>query len=339
VSVWPEPGGMSPGWTAADVPELSERTVVVTGANSGLGYEATRVFAERGATVVMACRSVERGEEAAAELRGETGVDGELVVERCDLAELDSVRSFAETVRSSHDRLDVLCNNAGVMAIPRRETEDGFETQFGVNHLGHFALTGHLLGQLRATPGESRVVTQSSGLHERGTIEFDDLHGESEYDRWDAYAQSKLANVLFGYELQRRLEAAGAAPSGDDEDGVASVVCHPGYAATNLQPRANREAGGPIGGVMTKVANAVLAQSAERGALPMLYAATAAEAEGGSYYGPGGLMNMRGLPTEQPSSDRSYDEATARRLWAVSAELTGVAYDLPAPAAAAGDDA
>jgi len=315
---------MSTGWTAADVPEQTGRTIVVTGANSGLGRVATRVLAERGATVVMACRSVERGEEAAAELRARGGLAGELSVEHCDLADLESVASFADLIEAEYDGVDVLCNNAGLMAIPRRETEDGFETQFGVNHLGHFALTGHLLDALRESDGESRVVTQSSGLHERGTMNFDDLHGEAEYDRWDAYAQSKLANVLFAYELQRRLDAA-------SEEGIASLACHPGYAATNLQSRANREAGGPIGAVMTKVANVVVAQSADRGALPMLYAATAPAAEGGAYYGPGGFMNMRGLPAEQSSSDRSYDETTARRLWDVSTDLTGVAYDLPAP--------
>jgi NAD(P)-dependent dehydrogenase (short-subunit alcohol dehydrogenase family) len=324
VSLESVPGVMSTGWTAADVPDQTGRTVVVTGANSGLGRAATRVLAEHGATVVMACRSVERGEAAAAELRAGGDLSGDLSVQQCDLADLDSVASFAETLRGSHDSVDVLCNNAGVMAIPRRETEDGFETQFGVNHLGHFALTEHLLDLLRAGDGESRVVSQSSGLHERGEMDFEDLHGEAEYDRWDAYAQSKLANVLFAYELQRRLEAA-------DEGGLASLACHPGYSATNLQVRANREAGGRIGSVVTKVANAVVAQSADRGALPMLYAATAPEAAGGAYYGPGGFMNMRGLPAEQSSSDRSYDEATARRLWDVSTDLTGVEYDLPAP--------
>jgi NAD(P)-dependent dehydrogenase (short-subunit alcohol dehydrogenase family) len=213
------------------------------------------------------------------------------------------------------------------MAIPRSETADGFETQFGVNHLGHFALTGHLLDRLVETDGESRVVTQSSGLHERGEMDFDDLQGERNYDQWDAYAQSKLANVLFGYELDRRLDAAGV-------EGVTSVVCHPGYAATNLQYRGPEERGSRVRMAAMKVANGLLAQSAEMGALPMLYAATADDVTGGDYVGPGGFMDMRGYPETQRSSARSYDETTADRLWSVSEELTGVAYGLPNPTTA-----
>jgi NAD(P)-dependent dehydrogenase (short-subunit alcohol dehydrogenase family) len=207
------------------------------------------------------------------------------------------------------------------MAIPRSETADGFETQFGVNHLGHFALTGRLLDLLRASDGEARVVTQSSGVHERGRMDFDDLQGERDYDPWDAYGQSKLANVLFAYELDRRLDAAGV-------DDVTSVTCHPGYAATNLQYRGPEARGSRVRKALMRVANAVFAQSAEQGALPMLYAAVAAEVTGGEYVGPGGLMGMRGYPEFQRSSDRSYDEATAERLWAVSEELTGVDYAL-----------
>ncbi len=318
-------------WRAADVPDLSDRTVVVTGANSGLGKAATEVFANHGATVVMACRSTERGATAADEIRADDPA-GELTVEACDLGDLASVRSFADRLHEEHDRLDVLCNNAGVMAIPRRETADGFETQIGVNHLGHFALTGQVLELLRETPGESRVVTQSSGLHERGEIDLDDLHGEDSYDRWDAYARSKLANVLFAYELDRRIEAAGV-------DDVTSVACHPGYAATNLQGRASREGGNVVTRVASKIGNAVLAQSAAAGALPMLYAATADDVEGGSYYGPGGFMDMRGAPERQRSSDRSYDPETAAALWERSAALTDVTYDLPPSEAVASADA
>ncbi len=314
------------GWTHADVPDLSDRTVVVTGANSGLGKAGTAAFADRGATVVMACRSPERGERAAEAIRADDP-RGDLTVAECDLGDLASVRSFAERLHEEHDRLDVLCNNAGVMAIPRRETADGFETQIGVNHLGHFALTGRVLDLLRETPGESRVVTQSSGLHERGAVDLADLHGEDAYDRWDAYAQSKLANVLFAYELDRRLEAAGV-------DDVTSVACHPGYAATNLQGRASREGGNVLSRIATTVGNAVLAQSPEAGALPMLYAATADGVAGGSYYGPGGFMSMRGAPERQRSSDRSYDPDLAAALWERSAELTDVTYDLPPSEAA-----
>lgn len=313
---------MTARWTTADMPDLHDETVLVTGANSGLGYEATCAFARAGATVVMACRSRDRAESARGEIARRVD-DAALDVREVDLADLDAVRQFAEDVRADYDDLRVLCNNAGVMAIPRSETADGFETQFGVNHLGHFALTGHLLDLLGATDDESRVVTQSSGLHERGEIDFEDLHGERDYDRWDAYAQSKLANVLFGYELDRRLDAAGV-------ESVTSVVCHPGYAATNLQYRGPEERGSRVRMAAMKVANSLLAQSAEMGALPMLYAATAPGVSGGDYVGPGGFMDMRGYPETQRSSDRSYDAATADRLWSVSEELTGVEYAFPA---------
>ncbi|MFB6189630.1 MAG: oxidoreductase [Halapricum sp.] len=306
-------------WSAADVPRLDGQTVIVTGANSGLGLEATRVFARKGATVVMACRSTDRGTEAKRELESDDP-DGELHVRKCDLADLNSIQTFAEGVREEIDTIDVLCNNAGVMAIPRRETADGFEMQLGVNHLGHFALTGHLLDLLVDSDGQSRVVTQSSGVHESGEIDFEDLQSEREYSKWGAYGQSKLANVLFAYELQRRLDAAGI------ED-VTSVACHPGYADTNLQRRGPKQSGSTLRLYAMKVANTVFAQSAERGALPMLYAATASNVDGGSYIGPGGFMDMRGAPEPQRSSDRSYDEETARRLWDVSEELTRVEYE------------
>ncbi|WP_229111202.1 oxidoreductase [Halapricum desulfuricans] len=307
-------------WSIDDVPRLEDETIVVTGANSGLGFEATREFAQRGATVVMACRSIERGEDARREIEA-TDPDGKLDVRECDLADLESVERFAEGVREAYDSIDALCNNAGVMAVPRSETADGFETQFGVNHLGHFALTARLLEPLRAG-GETRVVTQSSGMHERGEIDFEDLHGERDYDKWDAYGQSKLANVLFAYELQRRLDAAGI-------DDITSVAVHPGYADTNLQARTGRESGSKLVYAGMKLANTIFAQSARQGALPMVYATVAEAVDGGSYVGPGGFLNMRGAPEEQRSSDRSYDRETAKRLWAVSEDATGVAYDLP----------
>ncbi len=309
-------------WSADDMPSMDGKRVVVTGANSGIGFEGTRAFAAAGAAVVMACRSTERGERAADEIR-ETVPDASLDVRRCDLAELDSVRDFAAGVRGTYDELHGLCNNAGVMAIPRSETADGFETQLGVNHLGHFALTGHLLDRLVRTDGETRVVTQSSGAHEMGEVDFDDPHREDSYGEWEAYGQSKLANLLFAYELQRRLEAA-------DIERTTSVACHPGYADTNLQYRGPEESGSRVRYGLMKVANTVFAQSAAEGALPMLYAATADGVEGGDYYGPGGFLGMRGPPEEQQSSDASYDEDSAERLWAVSAELTGVSYDFEA---------
>jgi NAD(P)-dependent dehydrogenase (short-subunit alcohol dehydrogenase family) len=301
------------------MPNQTGKTVLITGANSGLGFEASKAFAEKGAHVVMGCRSVERGESARESIREEFPA-ASLSVRELDLADLDSIRSFAEKFTSEYDALDILCNNAGLMAIPRRETADDFEMQFGVNHLGHFALTGHLLDLLDATSGRTRVVTHSSGVHERGRINFDDLHWAESYDEWGAYAQSKLANLLFAYELERKLETA-------DAD-VLSTACHPGYAATNLQRRGPEMAGSRLRLAAMKLANTVLAQSAETGALPMLYAATSEDIEGAEYIGPGGLANMRGAPEKQESSERSHDEETAERLWERSKEQTGVEYDL-----------
>jgi NAD(P)-dependent dehydrogenase (short-subunit alcohol dehydrogenase family) len=312
---------MTADWNESDMPSLRGQTIVVTGANSGLGYEGTRAFAARGATVVMACRSTGRSEQVAREIRQRVP-DADLDVRECDLADLSSVEQFAEAFIADYDELHVLCNNAGVMALPRSETADGFEQQFGINHLGHFALTGHLLDVLAATDG-ARVVTQSSGAHEQGEIDFDDLQSERSYGRWSAYGQSKLANVLFGYELDRRASAAGL--------DVTSVVCHPGYADTDLQRRAGEAGGGFIGAALATAANRLFAQSSEKGVLPMLYAATHEDIAGGEYVGPGGLMNMRGAPEPQRSSDRSYDEDTAARLWERSEELTGVSYDFEVP--------
>lgn len=308
----------STDWTAMDMSEMHDQTVVVTGANSGLGYEATKAFARKGARVILACRSVDRGKDAVRSIR-EGIPNASLAVGKLDLASLESIRRFAEKLLEEDTPIDILCNNAGVMAIPRTETEDGFETQFGVNHLGHFALTGLLLDRIRDTDGESRIVTHSSGVHERGAIDFDDLHSEQSYDKWDAYAQSKLANLLFAYELDRRLTQT-------DADTI-SIACHPGYAATNLQRRGPEMEGSQLKTALMGVANALFGQPAEQGAWPLLYAATHPELSGGEYVGPGGLLNMRGAPTMQESSDRSYDEADADRLWDVSTELTGVSYD------------
>ncbi|OYR82880.1 short-chain dehydrogenase, partial [Halorubrum sp. E3] len=304
------------GWTTEAMPRLDGKTVVVTGANSGLGFEGTRAFAARGATVVMACRSVKRAEEAAREIRADAGgeVDGDLDVRECDLASLDSVASFADGLAADYDAVDVLCNNAGVMAIPRSETDDGFETQFGVNHLGHFALTGRLFGLLDAAEGvggDARVVTQSSGAHEQGEMDFSDLNWERSYGKWKAYGRSKLANLLFAYELQRRLDTS------EEVSGIRSVACHPGYTDTNLQMRTAEESGNPLMKVGMKAANALLGQDVETGVEPMLFAATA-DVDGGAYVEPGGLMNMRGHPTVGRSNDASYDRDDARKLWEYS---------------------
>ena len=313
---------MSSSWTIDRMPDCADKTILVTGANSGLGFEATKAFAANGATVIMAYRSIDRGQQAAIELRDSVGDTGAtLDVRECDLASLDSIASFATGVEQDYDAIDTLCNNAGVMAIPRQETEDGFEKQLGVNHLGHFALTGHLLKLIVGADGESRIVTHSSGAHESGEMDFDDLHRERSYGKWGAYGQSKLANLLFAYELHRRLEAA-------DITETLSVACHPGYAATNLQYRGPQQEGSTLRLGLMKVANTVVGQSAQKGALPLLYASTAPDVQGGDYYGPGGFMSMRGAPEKQSSSDASYDEQSANRLWNVSEELTDITYAL-----------
>jgi NAD(P)-dependent dehydrogenase (short-subunit alcohol dehydrogenase family) len=292
-------------WTAQDVPDQTGRSVVVTGANSGIGLQAARVLAERGADVVLAVRDITRGEAAAGRMQGA------VEVRRLDLADLASVREFAARAPA---RIDVLVNNAGVMALPEGRTADGFELQFGTNHLGHFALTGLLLERLRGA--EPRVVTVSSGLHKRGRIDFDDLQSERAYDKWAAYGQSKLANLLFAYELQRRASAAGLP--------LRSLAAHPGLAATNLW------AGGAAGATLSERVAArfgtLIGQSDAMGAEPTLYAATAPGISGGAYVGPGGFNEMRGHPKLVDSSAASKDEAAARRLWEASEDLTGVRY-------------
>jgi NAD(P)-dependent dehydrogenase (short-subunit alcohol dehydrogenase family) len=305
-------------WTEADIPNLSGKTIIVTGGNSGIGYEASLQLAGKGARVVLACRDQTKAKAAANAIRA---VHPNAIVDvmSLDLASLASVRAFAEAFHAQQRALDVLCNNAGVMALPYRKTADGFEMQFGTNHLGHFALTAHLLDLLRATPG-ARVVNVSSGAHRAGWIRFDDLQWQQGYRKWLAYGQSKLANLLFTYELQRRLAAANVA--------VMSVACHPGYAATNLQSAGPRMAGSTFMEQMTQLGNRLFAQNAAMGALPTLYAATAADVHGGDYIGPDGMGEMHGYPRKVQSNGRSRDQETARRLWDVSEQLTGVHYAL-----------
>ncbi|WP_009477954.1 oxidoreductase [Rhodococcus sp. JVH1] len=286
-------------WTASDIVDQSGRTFVVTGANSGLGEVAARALGKAGAHVVLACRNTHKGEVVARSI----GDNAE--VRRLDLSDLASVREFAAGVES----VDVLVNNAGVMAVPQRTTADGFEMQIGTNHLGHFALTGLLLDKIT-----DRVATMSSAAHQAGTIHLDDLNWERrKYNRWSAYGQSKLANLLFTYELQRRLSAAGSP--------VKAVAAHPGYASTNLQ--AHTES---VQDKLMAVGNRIFAQSAEMGALPMLYAATAPDVIGGSYIGPDGLFEQRGHPKVVGSNKKSRDEHTARALWSLSEDLTGVEF-------------
>jgi NAD(P)-dependent dehydrogenase (short-subunit alcohol dehydrogenase family) len=310
---------MSEKWTADQIPDQSGRTAIVTGANSGLGLVTARELARHGARVVLACRNAQKGEAALRDCEG-AAPGSELRVEELDLASLDSVREFAERFRTGHEGLDLLINNAGVMATPRRSTADGFELQFGTNHLGHFALTGLLIGAMEGRE-DARVVTLSSTVHRMGRIAFDNLAGDRRYFRWRAYGQSKLANLMFALELDRRLRAAGST--------VKSLAAHPGYAATNLQ-----FAGPPgLDAAVMKVSNRVIAQSDEMGALPTLYAATEPGLEGGTFCGPGGFMEQRGHPKPVAPSGAARDREVARRLWEVSEEMTGVRFDLAGTAA------
>ena len=302
---------MADDWTAADIPDQHGRVAVVTGANSGLGLVTARELARAGARVVLAARSTGRGDAAAASIVA--AVPGATVEPAVlDLADLESVRVFAA---SAPARVDLLINNAGIMAAPRRLTKDGFESQFGTNHLGHFALTGLLLPALLRAPAP-RVVTVSSHLHRRGTMRFDDLQGERKYDRWGAYGQSKLANLMFCFELQRRATEADVP--------LLSLAAHPGYANTNLQIAATdrfyEKAVGWVG-------NRLIAQSADMGALPTLYAATVPDLPGGTYAGPGGRTEQRGYPKVVSAAGKAYDEQAWRRLWEVSETLTGVHYE------------
>jgi hypothetical protein len=302
-------------WTQNEIPDQQGRLVVVTGGNSGIGYEAALALAGKNAQVILAVRSTEKGEAAAEQIRQQFP-RAQVSVMALDLSDLKSVRAFAQNFLKLYERLDVLINNAGVMALPQRKTADGFEMQFGTNHLGHFALTGLLISALKKTPN-ARVVTVSSGAHTFGEIHFDDLQWEKKYQAWGAYGQSKLANLLFAYELQRRLEASGSK--------VLSVGCHPGYASTNLQAAGPKMEGSAFKGWMMKMANNLFAQGQDMGALPTLFAATAMEVNGCDYIGPAG-GGMKGYPGKVMSNSKSYDEGLARQLWTVSEELTGVVY-------------
>jgi NAD(P)-dependent dehydrogenase (short-subunit alcohol dehydrogenase family) len=300
-------------WTPADIPDQTGRTIIVTGANSGIGLEAARALAAAGAHVVLACRDPSKAADAAAEV-GRAAPGAGVEVRLLDLASLASIRDFAKGFADGHERLDVLINNAGVMAIPRRTTADGFEMQLGTNHLGHFALTGLLFERLLATEG-SRVVNVSSTAHRAGRIDFDDLQSERRYSRWGAYGQSKLANLLFTFELSRRLDGA-----------QWTAACHPGWASTNLQLAGARMEGSRWLEMLATGMNRLFGQDAAMGALPTLYAATAPDVEGGDYIGPDGFAETWGYPKKVGSSARSRDPEAARRLWEVSQDLTGVHY-------------
>lgn len=305
---------MGERWIEGDIPDLTGRVIVVTGANSGIGYEAARGFAQHGAHVVLACRNRAKAEAAVASIADLTA-NPSLEILDVDLGDLDSVAAAAKQFLADHDRLDVLVNNAGLMAIPRQTTAQGYEMQFGVNHLAPFALTGHLLDRLLATD-RARVVAISSMGHRPGKIHFDDLQGEKRYGPWIAYFQSKLSNLLFTYELQRKLQARGAS--------TIAVAAHPGGTNTNL--------GHESSGFVTWLMNAarpvasIVMQPAAMGALPTMRASTDPAVVGGQYYGPDGLGEQRGYPKLVSSTKRSRDEDVARRLWTVSESLTGVTY-------------
>ena len=294
-------------WTCDAIPDQRGRTALITGANSGLGLETARALAAKGARVVMACRNQSKAEAACQKLTPGNG--GELIPLELDLADLASVRRGATEVAERWGGLDLLINNAGVMAPPRQLSAQGFELQFAVNHLGHFALTQQLLPLLR--PG-GRVVHVSSGASYFGRIAFDDLQGEQRYDAWAAYAQSKLANVMTALELQRRLNGQGAA--------VLSIAAHPGLARTNLQPTSVAARGSRVEALAYRLMDPLF-QSAAMGALPQLFAATASDAEPGGFYGPGGLGNLKGYPKACRIAPAALDAAACNQLWEVSEEL------------------
>ncbi len=295
-------------WTAADIPDQTGRVAVITGANTGLGFETAAALAGHSAHVVLAVRNLDKGADAAARITARHP-GAAVAVRELDLTSLASIRAAAERLRSEHDRIDLLINNAGVMFTPKAVTEDGFELQFGTNHLGHFALTGLLVDRLLAVPG-SRIVTVSSMGHRAGTIDFDNLQWQRGYSRARAYGRSKLANLLFTYELQRRL--AGSP--------TLAAAAHPGASSTELSrntPAWMRLVTGPF---------ELTSQDAAMGALPTLRAATDPGVRGGEYFGPGGFAELRGYPKVVTSNARSHDAAVQRRLWSVSEELTGVVY-------------
>jgi NAD(P)-dependent dehydrogenase (short-subunit alcohol dehydrogenase family) len=299
-------------WTSADMPDQTGKIAVVTGANSGLGYETSLALARKNAHVIMACRNLEKAEVARAQIV-EQVPDAEADVMKLDLASLASVRAFAEEFTSRNNHLDMLINNAGIALIPRQETTDGFEMQFGVNHLGHFALTDLLLDILLSTPG-SRIVTVVTLGHHAARMNFDDLQGEKSYSPFRAYVQSNLANVLFAFELQRKLEAVDAK--------TMSLAVHPGFVDTPMTQGFARS--GMLLERIVRAAAPFIAQSAAVGALSQLFAATAPEVKGHEFYGP--RFYLRGYPQRQKAARAAYNANTAARLWEISKELTGGHY-------------
>ena len=302
-------------WTPKQIPSQQGRLAIVTGANSGIGFHTARYLARAGATVILACRNAEKGEAARAKIFAENSA-AKVEVRSLDVADLDSVRRFAAEFLNEGKPLDLLVNNAGVMAIPeRRSTPQGFEMQFGSNHLGHFALTGLLLPALLQQAG-SRVVSVASIAHKGGVLNFDDLNAERSYDPRRAYQQSKLANLVFGLELERRLQAHSASTT--------SVIAHPGVAVTNI---VSNGMGSGLRARVVSVMFPLVAQSDDRGSWPTLFAATSPDAQGGHYYGPDGIAEIKGTPVEVKPKPQALDPIAGKRLWEASEMLTGVRYE------------
>jgi NAD(P)-dependent dehydrogenase (short-subunit alcohol dehydrogenase family) len=298
-------------WTLEDIPNQAGRNVIVTGANTGIGFETARALVRKDAQVTLASRDLNKGRQALERILAESA-DAAVSLEQLDLADLRNIEAFTTRFKDQHERLDLLILNAGVMVPPESKTAQGFELQFGVNHLGHFALTGALLPLVQATEG-SRVVVVSSTAATRGVMHFDDLNFEKRgYAPWQAYGQSKLANQLFTLELQRRLRAAGSS--------VLVTAAHPGWTATDLQRNTP----------LVRFLNRLVAMKPPQGALPTLRAATDPEAAGGVYYGPNGFLQMRGYPKRIDMVKRAHNAGDAARLWEISEDLTGVRYNLPA---------
>lgn len=306
---------MSTRWTPQQMPSQQGRLAIITGANSGIGFHTARHLARAGAQVILACRNADKGEAARARIAAEYPASL-LEVRVLDVADLESVRRFASEFLAQGRTLDLLINNAGVMSLPtRRTTPQGFETQFGTNHLGHFALTGLLLPSLLWRPG-SRIVTIASIAHKGGVLNFDDLNAERTYHPRKAYQQSKLANVVFGIELDRRLRAKSS--------NTASIIAHPGVAVTNI---VSNGMGNSLQARIAGVLVSLFAQSDDRGSWPTLYAAVSPEAHGGGYYGPDGMAEIKGTPVEVKPKPKALDPQAGQRLWQVSEEMTGVHYD------------
>ena len=308
---------LSNGWTSNQMPDLTGKTAIVTGANSGLGFQATKKLAEHNAEVIMACRKEEKGSEAKEKIE-EAIEEADLKVMQLDLASLDSISQFTEEFKEEYNDLDLLFNNAGVMAIPRKQTEDGFEYQFGVNHLGHFALTAQLIETMKKAE-EARIISQSSIAHENGDINFKDINHEEKYNRMQVYSDSKLANLLFINELDRKLE--------EKDINIKAIASHPGVSNTNLF-KAEESQHNVIITKLMGLGLKVFGQTPEKGCLPMLYAATSEDVEGGELIGPDGFKAIRGYPERQTPSEKARDEDIAARLWRKSEEMTGTEFGL-----------